>query len=69
MELVPPTRRHRNRSAITLPVEQWITTKRISEHAKTHLRKIFTQTGWQVINPEGDGFCGVNAIRIGRMLI
>jgi len=70
MELVSSTRyRSRNRIAITLPVEQWIDTKRISDHAKRHLRKIFTQTGWQVINPEGDGFCGVNAIRIGRMLI
>ena len=68
MELVPSTH-YRNTSATILQVNNWIDTLKISDHAKIHLRKIFTQTGWQVINPKGDGFCGVNAIRIGRMLI
>lgn len=59
-----------NRKATFQSLEDWNASNGLPGYAKANIQRIFEDAyGWQVINPPGDGFCGLHAVSIGSNLI
>jgi hypothetical protein len=59
-----------NRKATFQSLEDWNVSNGLPVYAKESIERIFEDAyGWQVINPPGDGFCGLHAVSIGSNLI
>ena len=59
-----------NRRATYQSLQDWIATNGLPGYAKNKLKSIFQDSdGWQVLNPAGDGFCGLYAVDLGNKFI
>lgn len=59
-----------NRRATYQSLEDWNAMNGLPGYAKDKITRIFQNTdGWLVINPAGDGFCGLYAVDLGNQFI
>lgn len=50
-------------------IESWLESQfYYQDRIKMHIRTLFNLGNWRIINPPGDGFCGVYAMSISKKL-